>query len=102
MRVCLKSVKKIIPNVVEVISSSGYIFPGVVKKGRVFFLASIVNTSPFFFFVLGNNQHLFDSTTSFLLPKEEIVAHLPANIPPVESLCWGVRGKLAVPSEIAA
>lgn len=49
MRVCLKSVKKIIPNVVEVISSSGYIFPGVVKKGRVFFLASIVNTSLFFF-----------------------------------------------------
>lgn len=49
MRVCLKSVKKIIPNVVEVISSSGYIFPGVVKKGGVFFLASIVNTSLFFF-----------------------------------------------------
>lgn len=49
VRVCLKSVKKIIPNVVEVISSSGYIFPGVVKKGGVFFLASIVNTSLFFF-----------------------------------------------------
>lgn len=30
------------------------------------------------------------------------MAHLRANIPPVESLCWGVRGKLAVPSEIAA
>lgn len=57
----------------------------------------------FFFFVLGNkDQHLFDSTASFLLPKEEIVAFLLANIPPVESLCWGVRGKLAVPSEIAA
>lgn len=32
MRVCLKSIKKIIPNLVEVISSSDYIFPGVVKK----------------------------------------------------------------------
>lgn len=48
MRVCLKSIKKIIPNLVEVISSSDYIFPGVVKKRGVFFLASIVNTSLFF------------------------------------------------------
>lgn len=47
MRVCLKSIKKIIPNLVEVISSSDYIFPGVVKKRGVFFLASIVNTSFF-------------------------------------------------------
>lgn len=37
MRVCLKSIKKIIPNLVEVISSSDYIFPGVVKKkGSIF------------------------------------------------------------------
>lgn len=101
MRVCLKSVKKITPSVLEVISSSGFIFSSVVERWGLFFLASIVNTS--LFLVLENkNQHLFDSTTSFLLPKEEIVAHLPANIPPVESLCWGARGKLAVPSEIAA
>lgn len=54
-------------------------------------------------FVLGNNnEHLFDSTTSFLLPKEEIVVHSPANIPPVERLCWGVRGKPAATGKIAA
>jgi len=52
---------------------------------------------------LGNkNQHLFDSTTSFLLPKEERVAHVPANIPPVESLVLGIGRKLAATSKIAA
>lgn len=69
------------------------------KKGSPF-LACVEN--PSLFFVLGNkNWHLFDSTTSFLLLKEEAVAHSPANIPPVETLCWGVRGKLATTSKIA-
>lgn len=32
MSTCLKSVKKIIPNVLDVISSSDYIFPSEVKR----------------------------------------------------------------------
>lgn len=50
MRVCLKSIKKIIPNLVEVISSSDYIFPGVVKKKGSLF--SSIHCEYFTFFWL--------------------------------------------------
>lgn len=50
MRVCLKSIKKIIPNLVEVISSSDYIFPGVVKKKGSLF--SSIHCEYFTFFLL--------------------------------------------------
>lgn len=51
MRVCLKSIKKIIPNLVEVISSSDYIFPGVVKKKGSLFSSIHCEYFTFFFVV---------------------------------------------------